>query len=209
MNKGNYQKLDNDLKQLNAKIHLSKKEKEESFSKINKMIDEPVKTSRHSRINWKMSMVTIAALMIIALLSVPTLINPDRYLTDPPNASSQDSTIKTDEGMELIVEHQGNFTIHHIRLVVFKDGKQVTSPTMMNADMSNLAKDSNMIFHFLEKDFPFDGEMKVEVVIFQSEQDNVGITLKPSMIIEATKGAEYHFAITGSTIKQARLMKVE
>jgi hypothetical protein len=77
----------------------------------------------------------------------------------------------------------------------------------VNADSSKIEKGESLRFEFLKEDFPLDGEVEMEVVILNDNNERIPIENKN--IFELASNKEIFFELTGDSIREADIKRVK
>lgn len=105
------------------------------------------------------------------------------------------------ENMIINIENNANFGIYGVEVSILGH-----SPTSVNADGSEIKKGESLMFEFLEEDFKLDGEATMEVSILKNNNEVIPIIKK--IQLELGNNKELFFEITGNSINQADIKKV-
>ncbi|WP_018932361.1 hypothetical protein [Gracilibacillus lacisalsi] len=191
-------KFDNEWQGLDQKIKLSKKESADLYDSIFQEVQEPNKKKSTTRLFLKpiLSLVTVACIAIILILSNMNTSENKGMLTQSSNGENNNE-------ITIIITNNATFEYYGITMNVYKDGRKISDPTVINADNTVIATGEKLHFPFIEDDFTLEGEVSLEATIVLDNENRV--TIEPKIPISIEKGNKYYLSIEGDSVESSQL----
>lgn len=142
-----------------------------------------------------MRRILFLSITVLLLLILPACVGTSDVAIEPNN-----------ENMIINIKNNANFDINGVKVNILEH-----SPTGVNADGSKIKKGDSLMFEFLAEDFKVYGETTMEVSVLvnnNTKNKNDVIPINKKITLELKNNKELFFEITGDSVKDADLKRI-